>query len=35
MVYFDYIYSAYVYGIEYKYSILDHFMLISVILLNF
>lgn len=34
MVYFDYIYAAYVYGIKYKYCILDHFylcMLISVL----
>lgn len=31
MVYFDYIYAAYVYGIKYKYCILDHYMLISVL----
>ena len=27
MVYFDYIYAAYVYGIKYKYCILDHLYL--------
>ena len=31
MVYFDYIYAAYVYGIKYKYCILDYYMLISVL----